>query len=71
MDFWKIAKVVAKEIALLPVEMVMNSGEGMTDSSLDDLSDGFGNVMIDDEVVSRQEAEVMFDRGELYNHKYR
>jgi hypothetical protein len=50
----------------------INSREQSDDErQIENLSDGFGGVFVDDEYLTQQEAEDIQARGELYDTHYR
>ena len=48
-----------------------DSSASDAERQLDDLSDGFGGILVSDESMTRQEAEDAQARGELYDTYYR
>lgn len=73
--FKNILKAIGKEIISAPADLFCSVLDEMSNEAancqLDDLSDGFGNVIVDGEVFNRQEAEAIQSRGELFNYNYR
>jgi hypothetical protein len=45
--------------------------ENDDERQIENLSDGFGGVFVDDEYLTQQEAEDIQARGELYDTHYR